>query len=317
MHEREVVHSVATLYYVQGQTMASIAARLAVSRSTVSRMLEQARESGIVDIKVNPVNAGSPFAEMALKRFGIRVHSVSVRRNAPTMHRLDQTARVAARLLADWFGDGMILGVAWGTTVSAVSGHLPPKATRGSQVVQLNGAASRRSSGVGYAGQIMDLFGTAFDAEATYFTVPAFFDYADTKTALWREVSVQRVLSLQRQADIAVFGVGALRGQLVSHVYSGGYLHREELQQLASERVVGDICTVFVRQDGTWEDIELNMRASGPNPRSLASIRRRVCVVAGSNKVRALIAAMHAQVPTDIIIDDQTAAEAADLIRQD
>lgn len=92
-------------------------------------------------------------------------------------------------------------------------------------------------------------------------------------------------MSLQRQADIAVFGVG-------------------------------DICTVFLRQDRTWEDIELNRRASGPRPRSLASIRRRVCVVAGSTKVRALIAAMHAQVPTDIIVDDQTAAEAADLIRK-
>ena len=124
------------------------------------------------------------------------------------------------------------------------------------------------------------------------------------------------MVNLHRQADIALFGVGALRGQLISQVYSGGYLQRKEMQQLADERVVGDICTVFIRQDGTWEDIELNMRASGPNPRELASIPRRVCVVAGANKVGALVAAMRAQIPTDIIIDDQTAAEAAELLRQ-
>lgn len=109
MHEREAVHAVATLYYVQNETMASIAARLDVSRSTVSRMLEQARESGIVDIKVNPVDAGSPFAEMALKSFGIRVAL-----GLGAQKRDDcASARVAARLLADCFDVQMILGVAW------------------------------------------------------------------------------------------------------------------------------------------------------------------------------------------------------------
>src|SRR5690606_24231211 len=124
--------------------------------------------------------------------------------------------------------------------------------------------------------------------------VPAFFDYAGTKEAMWRERSVQRVVELQQRADIALFSVGALRGELPSHVYSAGYLEPDDVTRLDREGVVGDVCTVFLREDGTYRDIEINQRATGPAPDQLRAIPRRVCAVAGDNKVLPLRAALRA-----------------------
>ena len=130
---------------------------------------------------------------------------------------------------------------------------------------------------------------------------------AETRDAMWRERSVQRVVDVQRRADIALFSVGALQGELPSHVYSAGYLEPDDVATLEAEGVVGDVCTVFLRADGTYSDIDLNARATGPTPAQLRAVPRRVCAVAGDNKVVPLRAALLAGAVTHLVIDELTA----------
>jgi DNA-binding transcriptional regulator LsrR (DeoR family) len=206
-----------------------------------------------------------------------------------------------ARLLGAWFDSSMVLGVAWGTTLAAIGRHLPRKPTRGSVVVQLNGAANQRSTGVEYAGSLISRFASAFEASVHFFPVPAFFDYPETRAAMWRERSVVRVLEMQQRCDIALFSVGAFGGEMPSHVYSAGYLDRDDVAELSRQGVVGDVCTVFLREDGTSEDLA-----------QLRRIPRRVCAVAGDGKVAALRAALLAGVITHLIVDEQTATRLAE-----
>lgn len=298
----------ATMYYLQDETMEVIARRLGVSRSSVSRLLRDARSSGLVRISVRPtVGAGTTLAARLNRMAGVRAHVVPVRATVSDAAILDQVARVAARLLGEWFGSDMVLGVAWGTTIAAVAHHVTPVHTRGSAVVQLNGAANPHTSGITYATDIISSLARAFDASVHHFPVPAFFDYAETKAAMWRERSVRRVLAVQRRADVMVFGVGALSGPLPSHVYSTGYLDDADRETLESEGVVGDVCTVFLREDGSFSDISVNARATGPSPAELRVVPRRVCVVAGEAKVVPLIAALRAGVVTDLVLDERTA----------
>jgi DNA-binding transcriptional regulator LsrR (DeoR family) len=145
-----------------------------------------------------------------------------------------------------------------------------------------------------------------------HFPVPAFFDYADTKQALWRERSIRKVLRIIDSATVALFGVGSLSSNLPSHVYSGGFLDPEELARARADGVVGDVCTVLIREDGST-DMELNRRASGPTPAVLQRIPRRLCVVAGSSKALPLLGALRAGVATDLVLDDGAARTLLDL----
>ena len=308
IEREESMRLAASMYYLQDEQMDAIARRLGTSRSTVSRLLKAARESGMVQISVRPTtDVTTGLAEQLRASHGVRAHVVPVRLGASEVERLDRVAKVAARLLMDMFDDEMVLGVAWGTTVSAIGRALGRKPTRGGTVVQLNGAANTVTSGVDYASTIITAFGAAFDAEVRHFPVPAFFDFAETREAMWRERSVQRVLAVQRRMDIALFGVGALGGQVPSHVYSAGYLDGKDLGALHSAGVVGDVCTVFLREDGSYRDIAINQRATGPTPQELARVPRRLCVVAGEAKLRPLLAAMRAGVVTDLVIDEPSA----------
>jgi len=299
----------ATMYYFQDMKMEAIARHLRTSRSTVSRLLKRARDTGLVEIRLRAASSRAPGLGQSISAaFGVATYVVPVPDTTNDTDRLEQVALTTAKLLASWFDSDMVMGVAWGTTLAAVSRHLTHKPTRGSAVVQLNGAANNRTSGVDYTSNLISSFGTAFDAAIHYFPVPAFFDFPETKAAMWRERSVRRVLEVQGRADMVVFSVGAIAGAIPSHVYAAGYLDDDDVQTLQDEGVVGDVCTVFLRADGSYRDVVLNARATGPTPDELHRVPRRVCVVAGDNKVVPLLAALLSGVVTDLVVDEVTAS---------
>lgn len=298
----------ATQYYVQGETMESIAHRLDVSRSTVSRLLSAARESGLVRITIaDSSSSHSPVARALNDAFGVAVHMVPARGPATAIARIDQVAQRGASLLADVVDDNQVIGVAWGVTMAALTRHLPRRALVGSTIVQMNGGASHHTSGVPWIREILQSIGDAFEAEVALFPVPAFFDRAATKRAMWRERSVQRVLALLDRMDVAVFGVGSLTGTVASHVYAAGYLEDAERTALLGDGVVGDICTVLIREDGSFADVAANQRATGPTPTELRQVPRRICVVADPKRAPAVLGALRAGAVTDLVIDDATA----------
>ena len=344
-------YEAASMYYVQGETMEVIAHHLGVSRSTVSRLLARARQEGVVRVSlVQPGGAGSLEGRMA-QVFGVRTHIVPVREGTTEIHRLQQVASVAAAHMVDLIGalaeqggaegtgapesggpegenrgaaggagrdvgaGGVVVGVAWGTTMSEVSAALPSRSVPGLTVVQLNGASDPVREGPS-AGEVLSRMRLSLGARTISFPVPAFFDHVATREAMWSERSVKRVLSVARRASLAVFGVGALdalNGALPSQVYEGGHLTARDQAVLRRQNVVGDVCTVLLRADGSWRDVALNARATGPTPAQLARIPRRLCVAAGTGKARALLAALRARTATDLIVDDATARAVLEL----
>ena len=338
-------YEAASMYYVQGETMEVIAHHLRVSRSTVSRLLARARQEGVVRVTlVQPGGAGSLEGRMT-QAFGVRTHIVPVREGTTEIHRLQQVASVAAahmvdliEALAEQAGNGgpqaqdpagsggegsvqgrgsggVVVGVAWGTTMSEVSAALPPRSVPGLTVVQLNGASDPVREGPS-AGELLSRMRLSLGARTISFPVPAFFDHVATREAMWSERSVKRVLAVTRRASLAVFGVGALdalNGALPSQVYEGGHLTARDQAVLRRQNVVGDVCTVLLRSDGSWRDVTLNARATGPTPAQLSRIPRRLCVAAGTGKARALLAALRARTATDLIVDDATARAVLEL----
>lgn len=304
----ELLLRVARLYHVQSETMDAIAHQLGVSRSTVSRLLKDARERGLVRVSVvDPERPMTRLAELFDRYFHVNAHLVHVRAGASGVFRLDQVAKVAAKLIDETVHDADTIGIAWGTTTSAIAMQLLPRDLSGVTVVGLNGGANHRTTGLPYVGSILQKFAAAFRGEEQLFTLPAFFDDPRTKEAMWRERSTHHVLEVRASSRVAVFGVGGLGSELQSHVYAANYLDEEDLAELARENVVGDVCTIMLREDGTWRDVKFNERATGITPAELRAIPRRICAVSGVSKAAPVLGALRAGVMTDLIIDDETA----------
>ena len=304
----------AHLYYIQNLTMDAIASELRISRSSVSRLISFARDSGLVEIRLHsPLDQLSQLQHQLHDRFGLTAHIVPAGDAATEVDRLERVALSAARILTDFIDSTMILGIAWGSTLASVSRHLVRKPVRNTQVVQLNGAGNAHTTGLVYASEIIGRFGAAFGATVQQFPVPAFFDDPATKDALWRERSTARVLAVQRRMDVAIFGIGSPNADVRSHVYAGGYLDQADYDDLARSQVVGDIATMFFRADGSYDDIPLNARSSGPGFDVLKRVPRRIAVVSGQAKLPALRGAVATGVITDLIVDEVTAGQLASM----
>lgn len=327
-----VLYQAASMYYSQGETMDVIAHHLGVSRSTVSRLLAQARARGIVRIDVvEPGGAGGLEQELA-QAFGVSAWVVPVREGTTEIHRLQQVAAVGAGHLVDMIEHlarqatqeeqqpeaapgGLVVGTAWGTTMSEVAAALPVRPVPDLTIVQLNGASDPLREGPS-AGEVLSGMGRALGARTISFPVPAFFDRVTTRQAMWSERSVRRVLAVARRVRLAVFGIGSLGAEVPSQVYAGGHLTRADMAALAREDVVGDVCTVMLRADGSWRDIDINARATGPTPAQLSEVPVRLGVVAGVSKARATLAALRAGIPTHLVVDDATARAVLALARR-
>lgn len=298
----------AQLYYLQDLTMDAIAHEMHVSRSSVSRLLSHARETGLVTISVHsPQDARSTVEHRLADRFGIAAHVVPTPDRISEAERLERTALSAARILADRVDSTMTIGIAWGSTLSAIGRHLPVKKTHDSHIVQMNGAANVRTSGIPYAGEILSRFGTAWSASVHQFPVPALFDAASTKRAMWRERSVRAVLEMQERVSVFVFGLGSPHAQVPSHVYSGDYFDDDDARAIARHGIVGDCATVFYRADGSSDGIDLNERSSGPGLDQVRRIPTRFCVVSSLSKLESLRGALAAGLITELVVEESLA----------
>jgi DNA-binding transcriptional regulator LsrR (DeoR family) len=301
---------VARMYYHLGMTTADIGRQLGVARPTVSRLLSWARDNGLVEFRILDHRRRQLELEHVIEsKYGARdVKVVPAPPHASVAERQILVARFAAHHLNSLLGVGMTLGIAWGATVSLIAQHLIPKPMRGMTVVQINGSGNT-GHGVTYAADIVSAFADNYDARAMLMPVPAFFDDPRTKEAMFRERSIRRVREAADAADVVVFSIGVPDAN--SYIYGAGYVEDRDLADIQRQGAVGDIATVFFRSDGSYQDLSMNERSSGPELNRLAVDRNAICVVAGEQKVHAVRGALAGGFITTLVIDDASAMRLA------
>lgn len=305
---------VARMYYFQNMTTAAIAEEIGTSRATVSRMLSYALEHGLVEIRIhNPAEQTGSLENTIRDHFQLgSVQVAPVPSNASDEDALRLVAIQAASYLNTLVRPSTILGLAWGKTIRAIANHLTPHPVHDMDVVQLNGSATGATIVNDFGESIVARFAQNFGARAHSFHVPAFFDYPETRQYLWRERSIQAIHRLQDNATILLFSIGA--DQTGSHIHTGGYLDAKDREGIRHDNVVGDIATVFFRGDGSWRDVALNARSSGPDLDHFQDADHSICVVCGKGKIPGLKAALLGGFINELIIDEPTARLLADSI---
>src|SRR6478752_3085243 len=132
---------VARRYYLDERSKVEIADELGLSRFKIARLLETARDSGLVRIEIgHPGLIDVDLAARIMDRLGLE-HAVVVDTqddHAESMRR--HLGQVAAELLAEVIGPEDVLGVAWSRAVGAMARALPRLSSV--PVVQLTGAIS-------------------------------------------------------------------------------------------------------------------------------------------------------------------------------
>jgi deoxyribonucleoside regulator len=297
---------VAKRYYGLDMTIGDLSKELGLTRWQASKLLTDARESGIVRIEIVPRASRSPDLESRLqRRFGLK-EAVVVPQTGDDDDEallLDSVAQAAGRFITG-LGKAPLIGVSWGRTMSAVAKRLPPFWNEGVEVVLLNGAMNIRSPST-RTNNTAELFARSANGAATLLPVPAILGHAATRVALEQDPTIASVLALGRRAPVICFGMGALAPDSV--LVQSGFVTEAEQAVLKAKGAVGDILSRYIDAHGAIVDPDLDSRTIGLDLRFCAEREFSIGVAAGESKRAIALACLRARYLNVIVTDEQTA----------
>ncbi len=305
--DERLTAKVATLYYIKNLTQEEIGRQLGISRQMVGRILKDAKEKGVVEIRVNSL--AFPFLSLEEKlesRYGLKEAVVVACESDDDEVAKMVLGRAGAQYISDHLEDHMILGISWGRTMAKVAESLVPRKTRGVKIVQLNGGLGRGGR-LTNAGQLVIEFSTAFGAESYLLNAPAIVESMEASKAIRSAYFVSSVFEIIDHTDMCVFSIGTL--DQTSVLLEAGYITSEEARRLISLGCVGDICGRWFNEKGEIVDKDLNERTIGIQLETLRQKKFSVAIAGGNHKVKAIRAALTQRYCNVLITDEYTARE--------
>ena len=304
----ELLARVASLYYEDNLTQDEIARRVDTSRSTISRMIQEARDAGVVEIIVHyPWKTVPELENDLVARFGLRGASVLLGRDRPYAEILRGLGVLAARYLESILGEDTILSISWGQAVHSTVRALRPDHNLPITVVQMVGA-------VGEGDPLIDgpdlarVLAGVYGGQYRYLHAPLLVEDVHARDVFLSEPRIRETLQLARRAGVALVGIGAPRPAVYS-LLRAGYLDQEALAELRDHGVVGDICARHYDAQGRVLDIPLNRRIVGLELEALDGIDRVIGVAGGEAKAAAILGALRAGHVNVLVTDDATATK--------
>ena len=303
----EQLVQVARQYYEESLTQDEIARKLGTSRSTISRMLLEAREVGIVEITIHyPWKTVVNLAQKLKTEFSLEQVIVLAGRGRTYPDILRGIGVLAARCLEGHLRPNAVLGISWGTAVHSTVQALHTESRLNIRVVQMIGAVGTEDPMID-GPELARALANVFGGEYRYLHAPLIVENGALRKALLEEQSIGETLALARQSDVALVGIGSLDLD-VSSLLRAGYLNRESLAQLQEQGAVGDICARHYDDQGRIMDIGLNHRIVGIELKDLQNIEHVIGVAGGEAKAEAILGALRGQ-HVDILVTDDTAAQ--------
>ena len=303
---------VATFYYEQRLTQEQIAQRINTSRSTVSRLLEEARDRGIVHIKINyPWQRAQDLEERLVARFGLHDARVLSARQKSKEEILLGMGELAARLLDGCIEDGQILGVSYGRSLLSTIAALAPSRKVDLTVIPVIGALGSDNPLID-GPDLVRRIASAYGGQYRYLPVPLLVEDVRTRDALVQLAQVHEILNLARKADIVLLGIGALAPEVSSGIWKG-FLDERQLLRLKNQGAVGHMCGQFYDAQGQVLDLEVNRRSIGIGIQILSSIESVIAVASGKAKSEAILGALRGKYLNILVTDDAAASAILDL----
>jgi deoxyribonucleoside regulator len=306
---------VAKMYYMEQLTQAQIGRNLGTSRATVSRLLQEAREKGIVKISIEfPWERDEELEKIVQARFGLREVRVLTSYDQPIETIRDGRGLLAAEYIDQIVADGMILALSNGRSIASTVKRLRPARKVNMTVVQAIGALGSDNHLVDGPDLVRNL-AESYRAQYRYMHAPLVVEDHRTRDLLVQEPSVQEILALARRADVAILGVGALESESSGLIWAG-YLNKKDIAWLRSQGSVGHMCAQHFDINGRLLDVELNKRVVGIGLETLRGIETVVAIAGGAEKASAILGAIRGSYIDVLITDDHAVHKLIELDAQ-
>lgn len=297
---------IASLYYDQRKTQQEVADEVGITRSTVSRLLTEAQEKGIVEHIVHYPWRTNPVLEKKLiQAFGLRDVVVLSRLNKSYEEMLSGLGYLGAYYFLKLLKQDSIVGVSWGTGVQQLVKAIRPISMPDVEVVQLmGGTGTEPGSQIGplLAPTLANLLGCT----CRYIHAPLIMDTEVARDTIFQEKSIRETMQYTEKCDIALVGIGSTNPGYYNP-YILGYITDEKMIEIRNKGGVGSTCGEIFDINGNLVDIDVNRRVVGVTRETLAKIDSVIGIAGGAPKAEAILGALEGEFVNVLITDDQAA----------
>lgn len=302
------LYKVAQAYYGDEMTQQQVADRFRISRSKVSRLLQEARAEGVVEIILVPPSGTMAEAERELeRRYGLDeavIVSVSNPHHLPSVKR--ELGPAAAECLLRSLSEGDVLTIAWGMSVLAMVDAMPSESFPNVTVAQISG-------GMGNGGerdhscQLTLELARKLEAKPHLLQAPGVVSTVEAARAIRSDDRIAETLALAAAAKVAVVGLGLLSEDTML-LQEGTILSTRDVQTLREARAVGDVALRYLDEDGQPIDLEINDRTLGLTIEQIKEIPRVIGIAGGGPKFDVIRATLRGEI-LDVLITDHAVAQ--------
>lgn len=289
---------IAWLYYEHGMSQQEIANYIGVSRLTVNRSLKEARETGIVEIRINEKHIRCFAIEEQLRR-ATNLDAVTVIPTAPDI--FGSLGNGAVPRLQEALTTCRKIAIGGGRTVLAMVKRLPPmKRIVTEQVVSMGEFLG--SDSVYDPDTVAHLVTTKLNVKCHQIEPPSLATPMEVVDALRDTPPVASAIKLAHNSDIAFTSASdiATSGRVFYSPVSESIR-----KELLSVGVVGEIEGTLYTVDGVVHETIFSRRECVKMPMKCPV----VLISGGMNKVKAVVGAIRGGFVNELITDSRAAAK--------
>jgi DNA-binding transcriptional regulator LsrR (DeoR family) len=310
-NKKELMAQVAWLYFVGNNTQQEIAQRLNISRPTINRMISQATESGLVQVRINhPIRECMDLAAKIQQRFGLSHCEVAPLDTPDETAGQRRIAVLGSALMERYLAEPAlrVLAVGFGRTLKAVVDEITEIRAPQLSIISLAGSVSRDGSFNSYDVGLRMADKTS--GKAYLLPMPVIANTPEERDQWLDNRLTALIKGLYTQAEVAFVGIGEV--QVNCPLVQNGFLSSEEATALVDQGAVGEILGWAMDRHGDpikegWAERVTSL----PLP-SLAK-RPIIAFAGGERKIPAILAALRGRWISGLVTDQQTAMQLATL----
>lgn len=303
-HHKELI-KVCKLYYYEAWTQEKIAEKIGVSRPIISKMLQKAREEGIVEIIVHDDMEQILELEKDIElRYQLKRALVVPTRDLNKELVTSAVGKAAAQFVQKLLKNGDRIGVSWGNSLYHMVREFPLDKKEGVRIIPLIGGTGNERTEV-HSNQIAYELSKKLGGKSESLYAPSIVETEQLKEQLVRLPHIHSVLAEGEQVDLAVVGIG--NPYSMSTMERFGYLDEKVLQELEELGAVADINSRFINHEGAVVHHPINEKVIGVSLEHLKQVKEVVGLAFGLHKIESITAALKGGWVNMLVTDEATA----------
>ena len=307
-NRQEFLAHIASLYYDQNKTQQEIADLTGITRSAISRALDEAREIGVVQITVNyPWRTVSDLENAIQAKFNLKDVRVLISGDKSDTDIFRGLGKLAAEYFSSVVNNHSVIGISWGRLLYQTIRAIEHQSLPDVEVLQLvSGTGAEKGSTIGPL--LAPMMAERLDCDCRFMNAPLITQKVEITDLLLQEPVVRETLERAKDIDIALVGIGAL-DLSIYNPYRLGYITAAEVSEMVAAGAVGDICGYHYSINGKVLDLGINRRIVHVGLDVLLNIDRVIGIAGGLIKAKAILGALSGKLINVLVTDDVAARE--------